>query len=252
MKRREFISTGSAGLLGLGVSMFFGGSVRAARILSLNDALADAQGQPGLPRVLLLGDSISMGVGSSGSYQGYEEPTRKLLNGKATVHGISGNGGNTQFGLENLPKWLGEEHWDVIHFNWGLHDIGRGKTGRQCNVPLDQYKRNLREIVKRLKATGATLIWATTTPVPKKEANRAANRRNSDVIAYNSAARKIMEEQHVAIDDLYAFALPRLREIQQPDDVHFTFEGSAVLARPVADSILAALKQSRGNAILSK
>jgi hypothetical protein len=52
-----------------------------------------------------------------------------------------------------------------------------------------------------------------------------------------------MEKQHVAIDDLYAFALPRLREIQQPEDVHFTFEGSAVLANSVADSVLAALKR---------
>jgi lysophospholipase L1-like esterase len=54
-----------------------------------------------------------------------------------------------------------------------------------------------------------------------------------------------MEEQHVNIDDLYAFALPRLKEIQQTEDVHFTFKGAAVLARPVADSILAALKERR-------
>ena len=161
--------------------------------------------------------------------------------GSQCFDGISGNGGNTRFGLQNLPKWLGKEPWDVIHFNWGLHDIVRKPDG-QCIVPVDEYERNLGEIVKRLKATGATLIWATTTPVPEKEANRAANRRNSDVIAYNSAARRIMEEHHVPIDDLYSFALPRLKEIQQPEDVHFTFEGSAVLAKPVADSILAALK----------
>jgi len=241
MKRREFISSG---LLGLGASLFSGGSARAARILNLSDALADALGQPGLPRVLLLGDSISMGVGNSGSYQGYEEPTRSLLKGKANIHGISGNGGNTRFGLQNLAKWLGEEPWDVIHFNWGLHDIVRRADG-ECIVPLDEYERNLREIVKRLKTTGATLIWATITPIPEKEANREANRRNSDVIAYNSAARRIMEENHVAIDDLYAFALPKVKEIQQPEDVHFTFEGSAVLAKPVAASILAAINRRR-------
>jgi acyl-CoA thioesterase-1 len=237
VKRRKFISAGSSGLLGLGVSIFFGGPARI-------EALAEAQGESGLSQVLLLGDSISMGIGSSGSYQGYQEPTRKLLAGKANVQGISGNGGNTQFGLQNLPKWLGAGPWDVIHFNWGLHDIVRNPDG-QCKIPVDQYEKNLREIVKRLRATGATLIWATTTPVPEKEANREANRRNSDVIAYNSAARGIMEAHQVAIDDLYSFALPRLKEIQQPEDVHFTFEGSAVLAKPVADSILAALKRRR-------
>ncbi len=235
MKRREFISGGSLGLLGLGVSMSFGGSARAARCSRLEkdeEALADVQDEPGLPRVLLIGDSISMG---------YEAPTRNLLKGKANVHRISGNGGNTQFMLQNLPKWLGKGQWDVIHFNWGLHDLGRKPDG-QCIVLVDQYERNLREIVKRLKATGATLIWATTTPVPEKIAI-GPDRRNSDVIAYNSAARRIMEEHHVAIDDLYGFALPRLKEIQQPEDVHFTYEGSAVLAQPVAASILAALKQ---------
>jgi acyl-CoA thioesterase-1 len=220
--------------------MIFVGSARAATISSPNEA----QDEPRLSRVLLLGDSISMGVGSSGHYQGYEVPTQNLLRGMATVRGISGDGGNTRFGLKNLPEWLGKEHWDVIHFNWGLHDIVRKSDG-QCIVLLDEYEKNLREIVKKLKATGATLIWATTTPVPEKEANRAANRRNSDVIAYNSAALRIMDEERVAIDDLYSFAFPRLKEIQQPEDVHFTFEGSAVLAKPVADSILAALKQRR-------
>src|SRR5258706_12054770 len=148
MKRREFISAGSSGLLGLGVLMFFGGSARAARI----SREADVQDKPGLSRVLLLGDSISMGVGSTGSYQGYEEPTRKLLNGKANVYGISGNGGNTQFGLQNLPKWLGEEHWDGNLFNWGLDYIWKGETAGGCNVPLVQYVRNLRGIFPKPKA----------------------------------------------------------------------------------------------------
>ena len=62
-----------------------------------------------LPRVLLIGDSISMG---------YTEPTRKLLQGKANVVRIPVNGGPTTTGLENLEKWLGAEWWDVIHFNW--------------------------------------------------------------------------------------------------------------------------------------
>jgi acyl-CoA thioesterase-1 len=54
-------------------------------------------------------------------------------------------------------------------------------------------------------------------------------------------AGKIMEVNDVPIDDLYAFALPRLSEIQRPANVHFTDEGSAALAAEVAASILTAL-----------
>ena len=59
---------------------------------------------------------------------------------------------------------------------------------------------------------------------------------------YNGIARKVMEENGVAIDDLHAAALPRLSEIQLKQNVHFTPEGSAELAKTVAASIETALK----------
>ena len=48
-------------------------------------------------------------------------------------------------------------------------------------------------------------------------------------------------ENGVAIDDLYAFALPRLKEIQLPSNVHYTPKGYEALAGEVAKSIQAAL-----------
>lgn len=184
---------------------------------------------PGLPRVLLIGDSISIG---------YTVPTQKLLKGKANVHRIPTNDGPTIRGVADLSSWLGKKQWDVIHFNWGLHDLKFMPNG-QRQVPIDQYQKNLGELVKRLKATGAKLIWASTTPVP--EGGVKPKRLNSDVVAYNAVAKKIMDANGVAIDDLYALALPRLKEIQQPVNVHFTEKGSAELAKQVAASILAAL-----------
>jgi len=38
------------------------------------------------------------------------------------VHRISDNGGATEVGLANMKDWLGDGKWDVIHFNFGLHD----------------------------------------------------------------------------------------------------------------------------------
>jgi acyl-CoA thioesterase-1 len=177
----------------------------------------------------------------------YTIPTRRLLQGRANVHRIPMNGSSTDVGMAHLDAWLGSGKWDVIHFNWGLHDLtvllGQGglKNDGSYLVPLDRYEKNLRELVRRLKGTGATLIWATTTPIPHAD-KTILLRISVDEIAYNAVARKIMEENGIAIDDLYAFALPRLKAIQLPNNVHFTDEGSEELAKQVASSILDALK----------
>lgn len=194
-------------------------------------AFAQIADEPGLPRVLLIGDSISIG---------YTLPVRELLAGKANVHRPPTNCGPTITGLEQIDRWLGDGKWDVIHFNWGLHDLKIMEHGKQ-QVPLEQYEKNLRTLVERMKKTGAKLIWCSTTPVPEKS---SPPRSNQDVQAYNAVARKIMDGSGIAINDLYAFALPRLKEIQRPDNVHFTDEGSEVLAKKVVEEIAKALPAS--------
>lgn len=183
------------------------------------------------PRVLLIGDSISIG---------YTEPTQEMLADRADVRRIPMNGGPTIRGLEHMEQWLGDEDWDIIHFNFGLHDLTFMEDGNR-QVPLDEYEGNLREIVQRLQETGACLIWASTTPVP--EGDVQPPRTDEDVVAYNAAAREIMEERDIRINDLYSHALPILHEIQQPVNVHFTEEGSRVLAEWVVEAIEAELKE---------
>src|SRR5262245_16888922 len=218
---------GAAAVL-LGALLF---AEAAQKPKKIDPALAPIVDDPKLPRVLLIGDSISIG---------YTLPTRKLLEKKANVHRIATNGGPTINGLKNIDRWLGDGKWDVIHFNWGLHDLRMDEKGAH-QVPLDEYEKNLRTLVQRLKATKAKLIWASTTPVP--DAKVSPPRKNSDVIAYNAAAKKVMEENGVAINDLYGFALPQLAKIQQPANVHFSAAGSAALAERVAASFEGALKK---------
>src|SRR5262245_39232334 len=92
-----------------------------------NPALLPIKDDAKLPRVLLIGDSISIG---------YTLPTRKLLEGKANIHRILTNGGPTTNGLKNLNSWLGSEKWAVIHFNWGLHDLKMDDAGKH-QVAID-------------------------------------------------------------------------------------------------------------------
>jgi arylsulfatase len=191
-----------------------------------NPAFAPVTDDPKLPRVLLIGDSISIG---------YTPPVRKQLEGKVNVHRIPTNGGPTTNGLANLQTWLGAGKWDLIHFNWGLHDLKYMPDGKKQVSPED-YEKNLRELVKQLKATGATVVWCSTTPVPEGELNPP--RKNDEVVEYNAIAKRVMDENRVPTDDLYAFALPRLKEIQLPVNVHFSDAGSETLATQVATAIL--------------
>lgn len=194
---------------------------------------------------MIVGDSISVG---------YTEDVRKLLAGKANVHRVPGNAGPSSSGIERMAEWLAPSSgtWDVIHFNFGLHDIKLGTGGKDsqpymtCDghqVPPEDYARNLRQIVAQFRTTGAVLIWCSTTPVPAGKLDPP--RHPDDVERYNKIAEQIMAENGVAIDDLYAAALPKLADLQLPHNVHFSKEGSAELAKHVASSIELALRNKR-------
>ena len=188
-----------------------------------------------LPKVLILGDSISIG---------YTPHVKELLEEVAEVSRPGDNCQGTTNGVKKIDTWLGTSRWDVIHFNFGLHDLKhedpvthqnstREEDPKQADVK--QYARNLKVIVEKLKKTGAVLIFATTTPFPDKPDGPL--RRASDVKAYNRAALKIMKRNGVLINDLHGFALTRMAELQIPKNVHFTKEGSKVLAEEVAGVI---------------
>ncbi|MEZ6131527.1 MAG: SGNH/GDSL hydrolase family protein [Planctomycetaceae bacterium] len=205
-----------------------------------NPAMAKVDDVPGLPRVLLIGDSISIG---------YTVPVRELLKGKANVHRPLTNCGPTTTGLAQIDNWLGDGKWDVIHFNWGLHDLkyqkpnGTGLADPRAadsvqQVPPEQYDANLRKLVARLKQTGAKLIWRSTTPVPEGSAGRVVG----DAKKYNAIAAKIMAENNIPTDDQYAFCMTCLEKIQRPANVHFTEEGSRELAKQTAAAIEKALQ----------
>ena len=197
-------------------------------------------------RVLILGDSISIG---------YTPFVQKQLAKEAVViRPMRGKGAEncagTNNGVVNIDRWLKIDggKWDVIHVNFGLHDLKHvdPKNGKNSNDPKqphqaspEQYEKQLREITAKLKATGAKLIFATTTPVP--QGGVSPFRDPADVVRYNAIAAKIMQEHDASINDLYKFAESRLAKIQRPANVHFTSEGSKALADEAVRHIRAAL-----------
>ncbi len=190
--------------------------------------LAYVRDDPALPRVLLLGDSISMS---------YTAPVRRRLAGAATVHRAPDNCRSTRHSLTDLDRYLGDGGWRVIHCNWGIHDITRRDSPDVRQVEVEEYGRNLEALFERLEATGARLIWATTTPVQEGTPDRMP----ADVVRYNGVARGIVSARGIAVDDLYSLTLPRMTALQPPRNVHFTAAGAEVLAEQVARSIREAL-----------
>ena len=166
------------------------------------------------------------------------------------MRGGAENCAGTTNGVKGIDRWLqiGNCQWDVIHFNFGLHDLkhvdpeSRKNSQKESDPPqatLEAYENQLRTIVAALKATNAKLIFATTTPVP--EGGVKPFRDPKSVAEYNQVALKVMNENGIKVNDLYTFSLNRLSEIQQPINVHFTQKGSALLGEKVAEKIVAEL-----------
>ena len=174
-----------------------------------------------VPNVLLVGDSIS-GVGT-----GYLTNVQEMLGPSASTSRGGGPFGNafvqsgpsygknycgTSYGVVDCAKiWADHPYqgWDVIHFNWGLHDICP-----KMYVPIaaEQYEENMEALylqLKRMLKTNGTLIWTTTTPVPPTYKNR----NNSDVIRINNQMRTLFgpgsRHPEVVVHDLYGEVVQR-------------------------------------------
>jgi hypothetical protein len=213
-------------------------------------AFSFVENNPALPNVLIYGDSISVE---------YTSTVRDDLKDKANVYRIHCNGGSSGSFIPNMTKmdeamrnkqlegcWSFQ--WDVIHFNVGLHDLKYIYNGqldktngtRVCTV--ENYEKNLRAIIAYLKKTspGATLIFATTTPVPEGEPGRVAG----DSVIYNEAALRVMKDYpEIIVNDLYSFTNPhRLQWWTKPGNVHYKPEGAKAQGDEVSGVILKALK----------
>jgi len=171
---------------------------------------------PALPRVLLIGDSVS---------RAYTLAVRNALAGKANVHRAPANCGPTKAGVEKLDGWLGDGKWDLIHFNFGIHDRA---------TPLEDYRTRLGQIVDRLAATGAKLVWATTTPIPDVPAKGYMA---ESIVERNAVAAELMKAKGVAVNDLFKAVSPHVAEYRLPEDVHFNPAGYDFLAARVAEVI---------------
>jgi lysophospholipase L1-like esterase len=212
-----------------------------------------AKNTASLPKILIVGDSIS---------GGYSKSLTRLLDGKAEVVKLGavatyrineeafwhsrGTAKNLDFGsakacvadFERFERHISETKYDVIHFNFGLNDIFRGRKGTWHN-PVDQYAKDLKKIVDLLKSNGAKVIWASITPIPAD----APHVPEGDDLIYNAAAEKVMAANSVPINDLYSVvtAWDGYAEWKTGNNVHFGGGVYSKLAEQIAKTISAQL-----------
>jgi len=197
--------------------------------------LGSAQ-EPGLPKVVLLGDSIR---------HGYAPLVEKLLAGKAIIISPKANGGDSANTLKNLEAWAIREQPAVVHFNCGIHDVKKSKKTGEHQVPPQQYEANLQRIVEQLrKQTKATVVFATTTPILDDRAAKSRVKADYELLEasaleYNRIAARVMKELNVPVNDVRTVmpdAATR-EKLLGADGIHFTQEGREKLAGAVADAI---------------
>jgi len=202
---------------------------------------------PRLPRVLIIGDSITMN---------YHEAAKAALKGIANYHRNDGNAFSSEHGVRNSELWLGNYrekglHWDVIQFNHGLHDLKQPYDAATdiwgpYAIPLDAYKANLEKQIAILRKTGAKLIWCATTPVPNDNKSTYARRKGASA-EFNAAALEVIRRHpDILISDLHGLieSSPIFDNWRKQNDVHFyQKEERQILGQAVATTIRKALEK---------
>ncbi len=179
-----------------------------------------------LPRVLLIGDSIC---------NGYSGDVCKELAGTAyvTFYASSKCVCDKSY-LRALAFFLDESDYAVIHFNNGLHSLSSNR--QDWETCLRAAVRLIRE-----KGNGAKIIWASSTPLKDPKLTEKARE-------LNAIAARVMTEEGVPTDDLFARMDPLDREANWTDTFHFKAEAKKIQARAIADCVRQALGAKRATA----
>ena len=183
-----------------------------------------------LPRVLLIGDSIT---------RGYFGEVEKHLAGKAYCARL------TTSKCVSAPSFLGEVQlllkqyrFSVIHFNNGLH--GWGYTE-------EQYRNGLLRLMETFEqhAAGAKLTWAATTPVRDRDNLQQISDRTERVTKRNKIAAEIMKDRTIPTNDLFGL-VEEHPDWFSGDGVHFNNKGKTAQGAAVAVKVLTCLQDTSG------
>jgi len=195
-----------------------------------------------LPRILIIGDSIS---------GHYINRVKEGLRGKANVIGESSMTKGTWASMgprfyrsdmaargDELKTFLAERGpFDIVHFNNGIHDFYQAKPGSGAEAA---YAERLRKVVATIRESGAQPVFANSTGTLGDNKVKNAPHYLTNCKVFNAAAEKVMAELNVPVTDIYGATQPRIEELISPDMIHLKAAADPIMA----DAILARLNEA--------
>ncbi len=176
-----------------------------------------------LPRVLLIGDSIT---------RGYESAVRRLLSGVCHVDFVA-----TSYAIDNptfhsiVTGILDDLPYALVHFNHGLH--GWHISDKEYETRMEQFASALAERAK--------VMLVTSTVVLTQNKQEEDPKYKLPLHARNEAVLRIADKRGYPIDDLASASRAVPTEEHTDDGFHYTTAGYEMLAEQVAREIRAVL-----------
>ncbi len=172
-----------------------------------------------LPRVLLVGDSITLG---------YQEKVRQKLKGVCYVDFISTSYAiDTKFYNTLITGFATDSAYSVIHFNHGLHGQHMSKR---------TYKSKMKKLLQKIVGDSKTVL-VTSTVVYCEGNTRLDKMWTKRLKERNDSVKELAAESGYGIDDLYSVSVSMSKDKRSMDGIHYTEEGYEDFACAVADCI---------------
>lgn len=173
-----------------------------------------------MPRVLLIGNSIT---------RAYYPQVEENLQGMAYTARLttSKSLGDPAF-IDEIELIMTHTHFDVVHFNNGLH--GGGYTEQE-------YERAIPEMIVAIKqySPEAKLVWASSTPIRRGEQMEEFDPHTERIKERNRIALEVIREYDIVYNDLFAIVEDHPEYYVSGDGVHLIEEGTTALAERVSE-----------------
>ena len=206
----------------------------AAEVLRYNPRADLGIEDPRLPRVLIIGDSIS----------GHYLPgVRSRMQGQANVIGESSMTKGTWASMgprfyrtdtatkgDDLKRFLAERGpFDIVHFNIGIHMFSGAQPGDE-----KPYAEKLRQVVATIRESGAVCLFANSTGTVADNTIPRSPRYLTNCRVFNAAAEAVMKELNVPVTDIHGLIQPRIKELISADLIHTNKEADEMMADLIA------------------
>ena len=178
-----------------------------------------------LPRVLLVGDSITYG---------YEKIVRERLRGVCYVDFIVMSYSIDRKIYDSIVRaMISDSKYQIVHFNHGLHGHYLSKHAYKCRIVklLDWIKEQSKVII-----TTSTHCNVEGNEQPHPLLEKKVFERNEVVLEY-------ADKNGCIVDDLFPISIGMPIEKRNSDGTHYTKEGYEVLAESVVKSIKKQIKE---------